>query len=301
MDEKISAEEKAKLKDQGFIPQRDGKHYSCRVITENGCLNSEKNQKLSDIAEKYGRGYMCYTVRLTIEIPWIKYEDIEKVKAELKEVGLYTGGTGARVRPVVACKGTYCGFGFLDTQLIAKEIHERFYKKYYDVKLPHKFKIAVGGCPNNCIKPDLNDIGIMGQKVPLLDESLCLGCKKCGVEAACRVNAAKVIDGKLKIDREKCNNCGFCIDKCHFEAMKCEKEGVKIFIGGKWGKAVRRGNVLPGIYSIEEAMDIIEKAILYYKENGNTKERFGDMIDRIGFEEVSYQILNKVEIYKENN
>ena len=34
------------------------------------------------------------------------------------------------------------------------------------VKLPHKFKIAVGGCPNNCVKPNLNDLGIIGQRVP---------------------------------------------------------------------------------------------------------------------------------------
>ena len=32
----------------------------------------------------------------------------------------------------------------------------------------HKFKIAVGGCPNNCVKPDLNDLGIIGQMVPKL-------------------------------------------------------------------------------------------------------------------------------------
>ena len=36
-----------------------------------------------------------------------------------------------------------------------EEIHERFYHGYREVKLPHKFKIAVGGCPNNCVKPDL--------------------------------------------------------------------------------------------------------------------------------------------------
>ena len=28
--------------------------------------------------------------------------------------------------------------------------------------LPAKFKIGVGGCPNNCVKPTLNDIGIVG-------------------------------------------------------------------------------------------------------------------------------------------
>jgi len=45
-------------------------------------------------------------------------------------------------------------------------------------------------------------------------------------------------------------------------------------------------------------MNIIEKAILYYRDNGKTGERFGDMVERIGFEEVSKGILGN-EILKE--
>ncbi len=293
-----SAEEKSKLKGQGFLPQRDGIHFACRVITEDGCLNSKETRVLSEISEKYGRGYMSYTTRLTVEIPWIRFEDIQKVKEELSEAGLEGGGTGPRVRPVVACKGTVCIFGLLDTQELARKIHERFYKGYYNVLLPHKFKIGIGGCPNNCIKPDLNDFGIMGQRVPDCNEDLCLGCKKCSVEEACKKGAAKVINGKLQIDREKCTNCGLCIDKCHFGSMVCKKDGVKLFIGGKWGKTPRRGEPLKGVYLYDEAMDIIEKAILYYRDNGKTGERFGDMVERIGFEEVSKGILGN-EILKE--
>ena len=290
---KISAEEKTKLKGQGFLPQRDGDHFACRVITEDGCLSSKETKVLSDIAEKYGRGYMSYTTRLTVEIPWIKYEDIDKVKADLEAASLASGGTGPRVRPVVSCKGTVCVFGLLDTQELARKIHERFYEGYYDVKLPHKFKIGIGGCPNNCIKPDLNDFGIMGQRVPAFDEDMCSGCKKCSIEESCRIGAAKVVNGKLQIDKDKCNNCGSCIDKCHFDSIECEKEGLKLFIGGRWGKSIRRGEPLPGIYTKEETLDIIERAILYYRENGKTGERFGAMIDRIGFEEVSKGILGK--------
>ena len=57
---------------------------------------------------------------------------------------------------------------------------------YSDVKLPHKFKIAVGGCPNNCVKPDLNDLGIIGQKVPWVDLEKCRGCRICQVEKIVR-------------------------------------------------------------------------------------------------------------------
>ncbi|MBO5751143.1 MAG: hypothetical protein J6R80_01925, partial [Kiritimatiellae bacterium] len=82
-----------------------------------------------------------------------------------KEGGLETGGTGPKVRPIVSCKGTTCVFGLIDTYALSEEIHNRFYKGYGKLKLPHKFKMAVGGCPNNCVKPNLNDIGIVGAVV----------------------------------------------------------------------------------------------------------------------------------------
>lgn len=92
---------------------------------------------------------------------------------------LSTGGTGSKVRPVVACKGTTCQYGLIDTFQLSEEIHERFFVGYNNVKLPHKFKIAVGGCPNNCVKPDLNDLGIVGQRVPQVQLDQCKGCKVC--------------------------------------------------------------------------------------------------------------------------
>ena len=45
------------------------------------------------------------------------------------------------------------------------------------MKLPHKFKIAVGGCPNNCVKPNLNDLGIIGQRIPHFKAELCKDVK----------------------------------------------------------------------------------------------------------------------------
>ena len=82
-----------------------------------------------------------------------------------------------------SCKGTTCQYGLIDTVALSDEIHELFYKGYHEVNLPHTFKIAVGGCPNNCVKPDLNDLGIIGQRVPLVDLDKCKGCNICKVEA----------------------------------------------------------------------------------------------------------------------
>ena len=287
----ITVAEKLKLKGQGFIPQRDGEHFSCRVITENGFLNSRELQKIAEISHKYGNGEVCFTVRLTVEIPWIKYNDIENVKNELSTINLYSGGTGDRVRPIVSCKGLYCKYGSINTKELAKEIHDKFYLGFYDKKLPHKFKIAVGGCPNNCVKPDLNDIGIVGQRKPYIDKSICRGCKNCTVISSCKMGALSMVDGKLVVNHSICNNCGICISaKCNFDAISCEKEGFKLYLGGKWGRNIRRGNALSKIYSKDEILAKIEQIIIFYAKHGNPKERFGDMIDRIGFEQVKKEI-----------
>lgn len=288
---KITPEQRKEVKGQGFLSNNDGIHFSCRVITENGALTSAQLKNVCEISEKYGNGNISLTTRLTLEVPGIEFDNIEEVKSHLAKDGLRSGGTGSRVRPIVPCKGTVCTFGLLDTQKLGTELHDEFFNKYYDVKLPHKFKIGIGGCPNNCIKPSLNDFGVMGQYVPEYDEDMCSGCKKCSIEASCKVGSAKVIDGKLEIDRDKCNNCGLCIDKCHFDAIEGGKKGLKIILGGKWGKLTRPGDVLKGIYSEKEAKTILEKTILLYREQGKTGERFGDMIDRIGFEKIEEELL----------
>ena len=137
------------------------------------------------------------------------------------------------------------------------------------VALPHKFKIAVGGCPNNCVKPDLNDLGIIGQRIPELCKSRCKGCKKCSVAAACPIGASKVVDGILHRDEEKCNHCGRCIGNCRFDSITDGQYGFKIYIGGRWGKQVARGRALSKIFTDkEEALNVIEKAILLYREQG---------------------------------
>lgn len=182
----VSAEDEKKLKGQGFLNNKGTDNFSARVITINGKVTAEQMRHVAEAAEKFGNGTVIFTTRLTMEVQGIPYENIEDFKAFLAEKGMTTGGTGKKVRPVVSCKGTTCHFGLIDTFALSEEIHHRFYEGYRSVVLPHKFKIAVGGCPNNCVKPDLNDIGIIGQCVPTVDKEKCRGCKKCAVRQRVR-------------------------------------------------------------------------------------------------------------------
>lgn len=296
----VTAEQKKQVKGQGFLHNRGTDEFSARIITENGVLNAAQLKNISEVAEQFGNGHVTFTTRLTVEIPGIAYENIEKVKAYVAKEQLETGGTGAKVRPVVACKGTTCVFGLIDTQGLAKEIHDRFYKGYGSVALPHKFKIAVGGCPNNCVKPDLNDVGIMGQRVPALNKSLCRGCKKCRAQAACPMDAMKVKDGVIHRDKSICNNCGRCITTCPFGVMPDGTVGYKVYIGGRWGKKTRHGDMLQKLFTKEEALDVVEKAILLFKDQGKPGERFGSMVERIGLAKVEKTLVSNDLLERKN-
>ena len=230
----------------------------------------------------------------TIEVQRIPFRKVEPFCAFLAEHGLETGGTGAKVRPVVACKGTTCQYGLIDTVAFSRTIHERFYKGWHDVKLPHKFKIAVGGCPNNCVKPDLNDLGVIGQRVPSHDLSKCRGCKVCQIEKACPIGASVLGEGKLAWDSEMCNHCGRCVNKCPFGVVGTEKRGYAVYIGGRWGKRTAQGRMLAHVFtSEEEVLEVIERALTLFRDEGIAGERFSDTVSRLGFENVQKRLLGE--------
>ena len=254
----VSKEDEARVKGMGFLNNRGTDLFSARVLTVNGKVTAAQHRCMAEAAEKFGNGNLLYTTRLSVEIQGIPYDKIEEFQQFIAKEGLVTGGTGAKVRPVVSCKGTTCQYGLLDSYAISEEIYKRFYEGYRNVALPHKFKIAVGGCPNNCVKPNLNDVGIIGQKIPQVDTDVCKGCKKCAIEAACQNKAAKVVDGKIQIDKDTCRHCGRCVGKCPFHTIEDGTYGYKIYIGGRWGKKVAEGKPLSRIFtSEEEVLDMI--------------------------------------------
>lgn len=288
----VSKEDEKRVKGMGFLNNRGTDLFSARVLTVNGKVTAAQHRCMADAAEKFGNGELLYTTRLSVEIPGIPYENIDEFREFIAKENLITGGTGAKVRPVVSCKGTTCQYGLLDSYAISEEIYKRFYDGYRDVALPHKFKIAVGGCPNNCVKPNLNDVGIIGQRIPKVDTDICKGCKKCAIEAACPNKAAKVVGGKITIDEAQCRHCGRCVGKCPFHTIEDGTYGYKIYIGGRWGKKVSKGRALGKIFtSREETLDVIEKAILFFRDHGNKGERFAETIERIGFENVEKELI----------
>jgi dissimilatory sulfite reductase (desulfoviridin) alpha/beta subunit len=288
----VAPEDIKRVKGLGFLNHKGTNNFNGRVITRNGRVTTEEIQTIAEAAKLYGDGHMMFTTRLTVEVSGISYENIEPFREYISKVGLYTGGTGAKVRPVVSCKGTTCQYGLYDTYALSNEVHEKFYLGYHDVALPHKFKIAVGGCPNNCIKPNLNDVGVAGVRVPKYDPELCRACKKCKIEQACPMHITKVVDGKITMDESQCIKCGRCVGKCPFHCTDESTYGWRIYVGGRWGKKVAQGQMLSKIFTDkQEVLDTVEKCILLFRSEGVAGERFADTINRIGFEKAQEMLL----------
>lgn len=287
----LKPEQIASVKGRGFLLNRGTECFSGRLVAPGAVFTAEDLRTISEISQKYGNGTVAFTSRLSAEIVGIPFDRIDEACEYAQSHGLSFGGTGAKIRPVTACKGTTCVYGNYDTQALARELHEKYYMGWSKVQLPHKFKIGIGGCPNSCMKPSLNDFGIEGHRTPNFDPNICRGCKICAVEKACPSRAAHVVNGKLSID-DNCLQCGVCTGKCPFKAVSHESDTVyRIYVGGTWGKTTRMGTPLSHYVSHNEILPILEKTMLWFKENAYQKERLGKAIDRLGIEKFEADIV----------
>ena len=127
----------------------------------------------------------------------------------------------------------------------------------------------------------------------MFDFSKCRGCKICQVEKNCPIKAATLSDGKLVVDSADFNSFGRCKGKCPFGVTEEYVTGYKIYIGGRWGKKIANGKPLSKLFtSEEEVLDTVERAILFFRNEGITGERFADTVARLGFDYVEDKLLN---------
>lgn len=267
----------AALKKGGFMRQKQKNNFSLRLAVVGGNLTAENLKKIAEVAEKYGDGHVHMTSRQSVEIPFIKLDDVEEVKAELAKGGVKPGVCGPRVRTITACQGNQiCPSGNIDTYGLAQELDERYFAR----ELPHKFKFGVTGCQNNCLKAEENDVGIKGASIVSWDESSCIMCGVC--VKACREGAITMEDGKIKLEQSKCNYCGRCQKACPTDAWKGES-GYIVSFGGLFGNQIHKGQtLLPVITDKEQLFRVTDAAIQFFDDNANPSERFQFTIERVG-------------------
>ncbi len=276
----------ATLKKGGFMRQKQKNNFSLRLRVVGGNLSAVQLAKIAEVAEKYGDGHVHLTSRQSVEIPFIKLDDIDEVKNMLAEGGVEPGVCGPRVRTVTACQGmAVCQSGCIDTYALAKELDDRYFAR----ELPHKFKFGITGCQNNCLKTEENDLGIKGGMKVTWKQDACIGCGGC--EKACRRDAITINDGVVSVDEAKCNFCGRCVKACPTEAWDTVN-GYIVSFGGLFGNTINKGEtIIPFIEDHDKLMEICDAAIRFFDDNAKPGERFKFTIDRVGQEKFKEKIL----------
>ena len=276
----------AALKSGGIIMQKDDDFFSIRLNFPGGKVPADKLSRIQEVANKYGRGEIRLTARQGIEIPWIEFRKIEAARRELIEAGLSLGACGPRFRAVTACPGSQvCKLGLINSQ----EFSARIDKEFGGRLLPHKFKVSVSGCPNGCAKPSENELGFMGIVEPELDPQACNGCGLCA--DICKESALSMQNGKPRRSSERCILCGNCIQSCPTGAWKTKRMGYAVFVGGKMGRHPVLGEKIADFVDEDMGIEIIEMCLDLYKREGCRRERFCDLIHRVGLDRFKAQVL----------
>jgi len=151
------------LKKRGFLRQKQDGFFVLRLKMPHGVFKKEHLDGIAKIADEYGNDFAHTTTRQGIEVPFIRFADIDEVEERVKSLGIETGTSGPRMRTTTCCPGNnWCKSGLVDTFFLYDRIENELGLKC-GMDLAHKFKIAISGCPNGCTRPQASEIGIHGQ------------------------------------------------------------------------------------------------------------------------------------------
>jgi anaerobic sulfite reductase subunit C len=157
------------------------------------------------------------------------------------------------------------------------------------LKFHHEFRVTLADCPNACSQPQIKDVGILGAAVP---ETTAEACSQCGAcVAACSEQAIALATESRPpgIDTGRCLNCGQCIQACPMGTIAEARRGFRVQLGGRLGRRPRLARELPGIFSEDQVIEILQGCLGFYKERSLHGERFSQLFQDCDFEEFSQQ------------
>ncbi|MFB6184687.1 MAG: nitrite/sulfite reductase [Haloarculaceae archaeon] len=156
----------------GLYHQRSGQesYFMMRIGTPNGVVEPGQLRVVGEIAREYATGpaenpefgdaYCDWTTRQSIQLHWIKLEDVPEIFEKLEANGLSTQqACGDSWRNIVGCPvAGKDQHELVDAWPVAKAMNDRFKGDDDHANLPRKWKVAVAGCDQGCGQGDINDL-----------------------------------------------------------------------------------------------------------------------------------------------
>lgn len=138
--------------------QKDGT-YSVVPRMFGGLCTPSDLRSIADVAEKYDVPEMKVTGGQRIDMFGLTKEQLPHIWKDLTDAGFVSGHAyGKALRTVKTCVGsTWCRFGTQDSTGLGVKLEELTWGSW----MPHKFKMAVSGCPRNCAEATIKDFGVI--------------------------------------------------------------------------------------------------------------------------------------------
>lgn len=221
---------------------------------------------------------------------------------EFKKDILEKGAVLQRDRTTYAIAPHIPGGIILDVNVLRKiaDVAEKYSAQA--IKLTSAQRIAIVGIQEDKIDEAWHELGMdKGHAVGLCVRSV----KICPATHFCKRAQQDAVTIGLELDKKyhgmelpskfKMGVSG-CLNSCSESAVKDvgligTPKGFHVLIGGNAGMKARLANVLQEHVPADSVLELVDKVVLYYKENAKNYERMGSMIERIGIEKVKQDIL----------
>ncbi|MFV3129367.1 nitrite reductase large subunit NirB [Niveispirillum sp. KHB5.9] len=124
-----------------------------------GLTNAKELRAIADVVDKFDIPTVKVTGGQRIDLLGIKKQDLPAVWADLNAAGMVSGHAyGKSLRTVKTCVGSeWCRFGTQAAMKIGVDLERMTWGSW----TPHKFKMAVSGCPRNCAEATIKDYGVV--------------------------------------------------------------------------------------------------------------------------------------------
>jgi len=263
--------------------------------------NTKSLREICDTWEQYGSGLTNFHGSTgDIILLGTTTDNLQPCFDALTEKGFDLGGSGSALRTISGCVGqARCEWANFDTLNLVYDLTMEFQDEIHRPRWPYKFKIKASGCPNDCVaaiaRADFTIIGTWRDSLRI-DQAAIRNYVDNGFEIKTLIvdkcpSGALEWDDKskeLKLNAEDCVRCMHCINKMPKAIRPGVDTGATILVGGK--APIIKGAYLSWVLvpfikvepPYEEIKGLLRKIWDFWDENGRTRERLAELIERVG-------------------
>ena len=158
----------------GLFHQRDGQesYFMMRLSNADGVLEPGQLTAIAEVARDYatgpagnpefGNGWVDFTTRQSVQLHWIRLEDVPAVFEKLEAAGVSTRSSGGdTMRNITGSPlAGKDAREVIDTRPLLDRFQEELRGDDALCNMPRKFNISVSGVPDGSAQDAINDIGL---------------------------------------------------------------------------------------------------------------------------------------------